>query len=67
METKFVKISTPSGKQPEQPLKMHPICTNLHQIFITNAEKRSWIFVLNTQEAKSGNAELRRVTGPYAW
>jgi hypothetical protein len=32
METKFVKISTPSGKQPEQPLKMHPICTNLHQI-----------------------------------
>jgi hypothetical protein len=45
METKFVKISTSSGKQPEQPLKIHPICTNLHQIFITNAKKRSWIFV----------------------
>jgi hypothetical protein len=46
METTFVKISTPSGKQPEQPLKMHPTCTNLHQIFITNAKKCSWIFVL---------------------
>jgi hypothetical protein len=46
METKFVKVSIPSGKQPEQPLKMHPICTNLHQIFITNAEKCSQIFVL---------------------
>jgi hypothetical protein len=45
METKFVKISPSSGKQPEQPLKMHPICTNLHQIFIANAKKRSWIFV----------------------
>jgi hypothetical protein len=35
-----------SGKQPEQPLKMHPTCANLHQIFITNAKKCSWIFVL---------------------
>jgi hypothetical protein len=59
METKFVKISTPSGKQPEQPLKMHPICTNLHQIFITNAKKCSWIFcIVYTQEVNSGNAEL---------
>jgi hypothetical protein len=39
MENKFVKVSTHSGKQPEQPLKMHPICTNLQQIFITNAKK----------------------------
>jgi hypothetical protein len=46
METKFVKFSPPSGKQQEQPLKMHPICTNLHQIFITNAKKCSWIFEL---------------------
>jgi hypothetical protein len=46
MDTKCVKISTPSGKQLEQPLKMHPICTNLHQIFKTNAKKCSWIFVL---------------------
>jgi hypothetical protein len=46
METKFAKISTPSGKQPEQPIKLHPIYTNLHQIFITNAKKCSWIFVL---------------------
>jgi hypothetical protein len=46
MKTKFVKISTPLGKQLKQPLKMHPTCTNLHQIFITNAKKCSWIFVL---------------------
>jgi hypothetical protein len=32
MEAKFVQISTLSGKQPEQPLKMHPMSTNLHQI-----------------------------------
>jgi hypothetical protein len=57
METKFVKVSTPSGKQPEQPLKMHPICTNLHQIFITNAKKNAAGTLYCTQEANSGNAE----------
>jgi hypothetical protein len=39
MDTKFVKISTPSGKQPEQPLKMHPICANVHQIFYNKCQK----------------------------
>jgi hypothetical protein len=58
METKFVKVSTPSGKQPEQPLKMHSICTNLHQIFITNAKKMQLeLCIVYTQEANSGNAE----------
>jgi hypothetical protein len=59
METKFVKISTPSGKQTEQPLKMHPICTNLHQIFITKCQKMQLNLCIGyTQEANSGNAEL---------
>jgi hypothetical protein len=66
METKFVKISNSSGKQSEQPLKMHPISTNLHQIFITNAIKTQLdLCMVYTQEAKTGNAELRRVTGPW--
>jgi hypothetical protein len=36
MKTKFVKISTPSTKQPRQ---CYPICSDLHQVFITNAKK----------------------------
>jgi hypothetical protein len=62
METKFVKISTPSCKQPEQSLKMHPTCTNFHQIFITNAKKcqkmQLDLCIVYTLEANSGNAEL---------
>jgi hypothetical protein len=58
-ETKFVKISTPSGKQTEQPLKMHPICTNWHQIFITKCQKMLLDLCIGyTQEANSGNAKL---------
>jgi hypothetical protein len=59
METKFVKINTPSGKQPEQPLKMHPICTNLHQIFKAKCQKMQLeLCIVYTQEANSGNGEL---------
>jgi hypothetical protein len=59
METKFVKISTPSGKQPEQPLKMHPICTNFAPDFHNKCQKMQLdLCIVYTQEANSGNAEL---------
>jgi hypothetical protein len=42
MEAKFVKISKDQAKRP----RLHyPICSDWHHIFITNAKKRSWIFL----------------------
>jgi hypothetical protein len=38
---------------------MHPICTNLHQIFNNKCQKMQLdLCIVYTQEANSGNAEL---------
>jgi hypothetical protein len=38
---------------------MDPICTNLHQIFLTKCQKMQLDLCIGyTQEANSGNAEL---------
>jgi hypothetical protein len=59
METKFVKISTPLGKQPEQPFKN---ASNLYKFapdFHNKCQKMQLdLCIVYTQEANSCNAEL---------